>query len=168
MHQFRTCRACRKLLSESAFYQNPRTRKWASECRPCKAVTQRTYNATPEGREQRRAAKKRAYQRQVESRRDRHRQRRYGITPEQFNELFNKQCGVCAICSRRLDLSGKMTCIDHCHFSGEVRGLLCNPCNRALGYVDKVSLESIATYLGLRLAPTILSVPSFATRSHGP
>ena len=57
---------------------------------------------------------------------------RYGIGVKEYDELFEKQKGTCAICGlrekRHLD-------VDHCHTSKKVRGLLCRNCNTALGKV---------------------------------
>lgn len=39
----------------------------------------------------------------------------------------------CGICKTELK-SGKGTHIDHCHFSGRIRGVLCNHCNLGLGH----------------------------------
>lgn len=55
----------------------------------------------------------------------------YGITPEQYDEMFDKQKGTCAICGHSPE--GRRLDVDHCHRSGEVRGLLCNKCNQAIG-----------------------------------
>ena len=57
-----------------------------------------------------------------------HRKYLYGVSKEQFDEMFVKQGGLCAICRER-----EATCVDHCHGTLEVRGLLCAPCNAALG-----------------------------------
>jgi hypothetical protein len=63
--------------------------------------------------------------------------RRYGITLEQYFELFNKQNGVCAICSRPESeiLRGKIRAlnVDHDHSTGKIRGLLCSECNKGIG-----------------------------------
>lgn len=67
--------------------------------------------------------------------------RQYGITNEDYQSLLDKQKGRCAICSTN-DL-GKFRhfCVDHCHKTGKVRGLLCHTCNRALGlFKDDPSL----------------------------
>ena len=62
----------------------------------------------------------------------------YGIRLEQYEALAQQQNHVCAICQqpeKSLDKDGgprKMP-VDHCHETGKVRGLLCTPCNRALG-----------------------------------
>lgn len=56
---------------------------------------------------------------------------KYGITLEEYKEIFDKQKGVCALCLR--EEKGKMLAVDHCHITGKVRGLLCGNCNRALG-----------------------------------
>jgi hypothetical protein len=61
----------------------------------------------------------------------------YGITVEKYNELYKIQGGKCAICNEdaSVKLKGrkKNLCVDHCHDTGVIRGLLCDPCNRAIG-----------------------------------
>jgi hypothetical protein len=58
--------------------------------------------------------------------------RRYGLTPEQYDALAAAQCHRCAIC-RDVELLGSHLCVDHCHTTGRIRGLLCRECNSALG-----------------------------------
>ena len=54
----------------------------------------------------------------------------YGITVEKHSELLLAQNNACAICK---EVPKTTLCIDHNHATGEVRGLLCNQCNKALG-----------------------------------
>ncbi len=68
--------------------------------------------------------------------------RMFGITPEDYDRMFEDQRGVCAICSRESP-DGRRLHIDHCHASGRVRGLLCHDCNRGLG-MFKDSQERLA------------------------
>ena len=72
---------------------------------------------------------------------------KYGLTLEQYHDLLNKQGGACAICGCETDT--RALDIDHHHGTGEVRGLLCNTCNRGLGlFKDDVAvLRSAITYL---------------------
>ena len=42
-----------------------------------------------------------------------------------------RQNGACAICKKKP--KRRFLCIDHCHKTGKVRGLLCTQCNAALG-----------------------------------
>lgn len=42
-------------------------------------------------------------------------------------------CGQCEICGVSFSDQVKI-CIDHCHDSGHVRGLLCGKCNSMLGF----------------------------------
>ena len=56
--------------------------------------------------------------------------RNYGVSRDQYIDMLEKQDGRCIICDTR---SSKM-CIDHCHNTGKVRGLLCDKCNRGLGF----------------------------------
>ena len=72
---------------------------------------------------------------------------RYRITADEYNILLEKQGGTCIICgdipeNRRLD-------IDHDHGTGEIRGLLCNRCNRGLSLFRESPrlLEVAACYL---------------------
>lgn len=58
--------------------------------------------------------------------------RQYKVTGEDYQRLFDKQGGVCAICEAGCS-SGKRLCVDHCHKTGDVRGLLCGNCNRGIG-----------------------------------
>jgi hypothetical protein len=66
------------------------------------------------------------------------RTRRTGITPQQYLNKLNEQNGVCAICSKECT---RALAIDHNHTTGQLRGLLCNKCNRGIGYLnDDVNL----------------------------
>lgn len=57
---------------------------------------------------------------------------KYGLTVDQFNLLSEKQSHKCAICDGKVKLV-----VDHCHTTGTIRGLLCKPCNGALGMVKE-------------------------------
>lgn len=88
--------------------------------------------------------------------------RAYGITPEDYDALFTAQayaCGICGAPGKSVDtmtrdhrrtgsVSGVLT-VDHNHETGAVRGLLCNSCNRGLGYFanNPKTLQSAIEYL---------------------
>lgn len=55
---------------------------------------------------------------------------RYGLTVNDYDDMFTSQNGQCAIC---LTCSEKRLHVDHDHQTGIVRGLLCSACNRGLG-----------------------------------
>jgi hypothetical protein len=77
--------------------------------------------------------------------RDRERARRYGLSLADYRTLQEKQGHACAICRKvTRDL-----CIDHCHVTGRVRGLLCRRCNSALGFYadDQCLLRAALAYL---------------------
>ncbi len=60
--------------------------------------------------------------------------RKYGLTIEDWEELFNSQGRSCAICNAKEN--GKRFAVDHCHKAGVVRGILCHPCNQRLGHIE--------------------------------
>jgi len=66
-------------------------------------------------------------------RRDYDWQYRYGISPEQYLEMWEAQGGKCKICGKKLP-DGEYLHVDHDKETGEVRGLLCGDCNKGLGY----------------------------------
>jgi Recombination endonuclease VII len=72
----------------------------------------------------------------------------YGISPEEYDAMLARQDGVCAICRNKPD-KDKPLCVDHCHVTGEVRGLLCHRCNSALGFFreDSGILSTAIAYL---------------------
>lgn len=57
--------------------------------------------------------------------------RNYGLSLDEYDALYEAQQGLCAICDR--PDPNRRLCVDHCHETGEVRGLLCSSCNTALG-----------------------------------
>jgi hypothetical protein len=100
---------------------------YRSECKPCSA-SRNTY----------------------ESGRKAHLRAEYGMVQEEYLTLLHNQGSLCAICDS--DTSGNRYLsfyIDHDHKTNKVRGLLCDRCNRGLGYfLDNPSfLRSAALYL---------------------
>lgn len=59
-------------------------------------------------------------------------QKAYGITLEEYDRLLTAQGNVCAICNGKQQGTRSLA-VDHDHTTGEVRGLLCHNCNRAIG-----------------------------------
>jgi hypothetical protein len=83
------------------------------------------------------------YKQQV---RESHLKRTYGITLEQHDRMRDDQANGCAICRKTMDDD---CAVDHCHTTGKVRGLLCDWCNKLLGFAkDDVSiLQAAIDYL---------------------
>jgi hypothetical protein len=57
--------------------------------------------------------------------------KRYGITGEQYDQIYEAQGRACAICRTSTGASKRLA-VDHNHETGEVRGLLCGKCNHRL------------------------------------
>jgi hypothetical protein len=74
--------------------------------------------------------------------------RQYGLTVEQWEDMWTSQGGRCAICSDPLE-RGRNTHLDHDHRQGRIRGLLCRDCNRALGLFrdDRARVQAASEYL---------------------
>jgi len=65
---------------------------------------------------------------------------KYSLTMDDYDKLSAQQNNVCAICNKPETVKNQWgiirLAVDHNHTTGEVRGLLCNACNRALGFLD--------------------------------
>lgn len=79
---------------------------------------------------------------------------RYGLTQSDLSDMTLMQGGRCDICGDRLrhDLvrpGHPAVHVDHDHASGQVRALLCGPCNQGLGNFkdDPHRLAAAVTYL---------------------
>jgi Recombination endonuclease VII len=98
----------------------------------------RKWRTDPDHREKHRVRTRRSQRKMVFK-------RVYGISLEDYDVMFERQGGACAICKR----TGVTLCVDHCHLTGEVRGLLCIRCNSAIGFCsdDPAVLLAAADYL---------------------
>lgn len=71
----------------------------------------------------------------------------YGISVQDYERMYEAQAGRCGICGE----VPERIVVDHCHATGVVRGLLCSPCNVALGgFRDRVDLLDAAKAYLLR------------------
>jgi hypothetical protein len=65
-----------------------------------------------------------------------------GMTMEQYQDMVMVCSAVCEICQKPSikGAKGRALDLDHDHATNEARGLLCLPCNRKLGRIDKHGL----------------------------
>lgn len=68
----------------------------------------------------------------------------YGLSLTAHDAMLSQQNGRCKICYEASPLV-----VDHCHKTGKVRGLLCEPCNRGLGHFKDEPRRLIAAKMYL-------------------
>lgn len=73
----------------------------------------------------------------------------YGISIETYESMLKEQNECCKICETHQSKLKRRLAVDHCHTTGEVRGLLCHLCNQAIGQFkeDPEILEKAIKYL---------------------
>jgi hypothetical protein len=77
------------------------------------------------------------------------REQLYGISSEEFEALSKKGC---AICGRKTEPSGDLLSVDHCHVSGNWRGVVCRRCNTLIAALEKPTiLQRLLVYLGRKV-----------------
>jgi|DEB0MinimDraft_6_1074348.scaffolds.fasta_scaffold220759_1 hypothetical protein len=110
-----SCSTCESEKPVTEFYKNSsRSRGYDYECKKCSKIT-----------------KKKAYSPKTNKRNKI--VKRYGISLEDYNFMFERQNGCCAICNTHQSKLNRSLAVDHCHDSGKVRGLLCVNCNIGIG-----------------------------------
>ena len=134
----KTCTKCGNTKSKSEFYLHKHTKdKLASLCKQCYKENEQNWKINnPE-----------AYK---ESCRRRNLKKKFGITLEYYESMYTKQEGKCACCGKEhpnKSISGLV--VDHSHTTGEVRELLCSPCNTALGLLkeDTEIINNLLKYI---------------------
>ena len=79
----------------------------------------------------------------------------YGLSWDEYLNLYSESKGACMICKCSVIPMGdivdhsKVARVDHCHTTGKIRGILCNECNKGLGAFkdNMVSLRNAIEYL---------------------
>ena len=144
----KVCTSCGKEKKITQFSKSNRVKSgYASTCKKCDAKKSREYrkrnkdkvkeyNNSPE-------RVRRNYETKI--------QRKYGLEMSDIERMLEEQDHKCAICRTDIGVGADdyTAVVDHSHFTGEIRGLLCNWCNRGLGhYEDSPSLfKRAAEYL---------------------
>lgn len=123
------CSNCGRPEGEVRFSLRTGTDKYYTQCNSCRSKGNK--KRTPE---QRRSSNYKTL---------------YGISLQEYNQMLREQGGKCKICGTPHTELGRGLYVDHCHLTGEVRGLLCQACNVALGlFKDSTKvLEQAIRYL---------------------
>lgn len=141
------CRACKEEKKLEDFFPSMFKIRYPT-CRRCCSQEQQVSKLKNQGTYHAWMKKNREYHRY------RHLEKKYGLTSVEYEARKTAQKNLCAICNNpetALCRGGRISelHVDHDHNSGEIRGLLCNKCNRGLGYFvdDPTILRAAADYL---------------------
>ena len=142
------CLTCVQKKSINDFHQNKtKIDGHQSQCKSCVNKHQKQYRRTQEykdkqkryqqtdkGRAMAKASLKRF--RQTEKGKIATRKKvlkRYGLIPDDYNQMFTNQNGCCAICKTHQSKFKRALVVDHNRETGAIRELLCDHCNLMLG-----------------------------------
>jgi hypothetical protein len=92
--------------------------------------------------------------------------REFHVTLEEVNRVLKLQGGRCAGCKRLATEFKNGLAVDHDHKTGQVRGLLCWLCNKALGKLNDATdsvdkLKALAAYLENPPFTVVLGKPRY-------
>lgn len=156
------CYQCKLPKSTEEFNVNKATKDGRNiRCRPCQRQLKRQQYAADPDKEKARYYKWRINNKEAKKEFTRKWQKanpekllaaklkwHYKMSLEQYKSMFVAQDGKCKICKQEPSGS-KRLCVDHNHVNGQIRGLLCDKCNRGIGLLkdNPILLESAAKYL---------------------
>ena len=121
MTEFR-CPRCEETKPRDDFYG---VRKRSGWCKECSRIKSTAYYAA--NKEKQKAAHREWVQNNQERVAAHKAMSAYGIPRREYDQLMRER--KCAICGNTERLR-----IDHCHVSLRVRGVLCDSCNKGLGF----------------------------------
>lgn len=136
------CKRCGKNKTLDCFY---RSLEKEARCKEC--VSELRKEKYKENRQQVIARVRKYRTENPEKIRDLKLRQAYKITAEEYDKKHNQQNGVCAACGKpeKTVWRGRVVrlAVDHNHQTGQIRGLLCMFCNRALGLLmDDIKIIS--------------------------
>ncbi len=156
------CTKCGQDKPHSDFYANAAGKDGLrADCKICVAARRKAWYSENRQREidrvkswkkankDRYNAKQRRYRAANKDRmRDGYLRRTFGITLRDYERMLHEQGGGCAICGAP-EPEGSSLHVDHNHDTGDVRALLCFPCNNALGLLeeDEERVRALLEYL---------------------
>jgi len=123
------CSKCQIDKSVESFHRSKKSKDGRQST--CSACNKKRLS-TPENVERRRALSWRACL------------KKFGITEDDYNKMFESQLGLCAICHKP-EAEIKLA-VDHDHDTGRIRGLLCKKCNMGIGLLGD-NPDTLATAL---------------------
>lgn len=130
------CRKCHKDKPQQEFVKNKAYKSgYGTICKSCKREYDKERYNNPEYK-QAHLAKQKEYRKATYSpavRREKALMLKYGLSQDDFDAIRMSQFGLCLICQEEPE----KLYVDHCHKTGEVRGLLCRECNSALGMMKE-------------------------------
>lgn len=157
------CSKCKKPVPAVAFYKDHRNSDGlASACCKCYKAAAKAWDAANPGKRRARAKRRRLKDPECSWRWTL--LKRYGLVPADYWQLYAAQDGKCGICGQaetmiRQGTLSKLS-VDHNHATGEIRGLLCNRCNRAIGRMDDDPAMLRASVAWVETAKTARFVPT--------
>ena len=111
----KSCSGCKETKSYKEFFRHRGTKDgYQSHCGDCHRAMSRQWRVKNPGYHAR-------YKRQE----------RYGLSEDDYQSLFKKQKGSCAVCLK--PFGDRRIVVEHCHKTNKVRGLAHYGCNTALG-----------------------------------
>lgn len=132
------CIYCKKdkKLEDFSFFRGKRNKT----CKDCRSYHNNHYANNMNGKKEK---AKEFYLKNKERFRERHFgdniKRKYSLSLDEYKKMLSSQNNKCLICGKEFDedwTKWNRPCVDHCHKTKKVRGILCRKCNISLSYIE--------------------------------
>lgn len=143
------CRVCREKKPLSEFNKHGGSQGLRRDCKACQKKWSHDYYKTIAVEER---IKRKIHRKQnMGQYRNSEYKRKFGITLDDYNQMFENQKGKCMICgtTKGYPNTGRRLAVDHDHETGKVRALLCGNCNTGISHFmhDPDLMEKAIDYL---------------------
>lgn len=146
--QTKQCSSCKEVKDKNEFTKSKNKFDGLEcYCKPCNKAKRQKYEEV--NKEKLLIYKKEWRKNNYRRRKNLELEWNYGISLEKYEQILIKQEYSCAICKIHQDSLSRKLCVDHCHKTEQVRGLLCGNCNVGIGKLkDDINLlETAVNYL---------------------
>lgn len=140
----KACRKCNQIQNLTSFHRSKVHKSgYRNICKNCASIEHK--KSYYKNLERSREISRSWHERNPERNKDRRRQRVYGLSSNEYDLLVIEQNYKYTICNQK----NLKLVIDHDHKIGKVRGIICSPCNKMLGFAfdNKQTLQKAVMYL---------------------
>lgn len=137
------CSRCKKVKSVDNFSKDAvKSDGLCGQCRNCRRIYQQSERGKVRAKRYKQSEQGKRKQKKAVL-------KKYGLTPENYDQMLTDQRGRCAICGGHWSEFQRGLAVDHNKETGIVRELLCGGCNMGIGQLkhDTELLESAIAYL---------------------
>ena len=137
------CSNCKEKKELVMFSKNKHTKDGLNTwCKACNAILAKSWRKVESNKERVKQWRSNNIEKCTAHARKSNLNIKYNMSIKEYNVLLEAQNNKCLLCSKSPEDNGKALSVDHDHQTGKIRGLLCDNCNKGIGFL-KENIETL-------------------------